>query len=373
MSGSDTISNSNQTSPFLRRFAIVVLAMAVLLIWWGAATTTKQAGMAFADWPLSLGSINPPGWLSYMVPFLEHSHRLLATVVGLLVLALFTMIYVRSGKQAFEVLLLVLGLATIFAIFVVAGAERSDPDRKANAFLLGSLLSLAPIGWLSWSWVKRDWSFLTKLSALALLMVTIQAILGGLRVTEVSDFFAVLHGCLGQAFFCVLLLIVMVTRPVWPSFGIGRMGRSKIWVRRSAIAILGLISSQLIFGAAMRHFHREGLADTGLLRTAGQWIPEFDEPILTVMFLHKANGWLILAAVLGFLVLMRRFGHGPGSGLRHLWVILLALVVQICLGLAVIATGKHFWLTNFHVINGLLILALAFSLVVRAAKRVATE
>ncbi len=373
MSDSFTVSDSRTASPFVRRFAIAVLFMAVLLIWWGAATTTKQAGMAFADWPLSLGSINPPGWLSYMVPFLEHSHRLLATVVGLLVLAFFAMIYGRSGKRIIEVVSLVIGLAVIFAIFVVAGAERSDADRKANALLLGSLLSLGPIAWLAWSWVKRDWSLLTKLSALALLMVTLQAILGGLRVTEVSDFFAVLHGCLGQVFFCVLLLIVMVTRPGWSSFGIGRPGGPEKWVRRASMGLLGLISSQLVFGAAMRHFHREGLADTGLLRTAGQWIPDFDEPILTVMFLHKANGWLILVAMVLLLVLMRRRGYGAGSGLRHVGGIFLALLVQISLGLAVIATGKHFWLTNFHVVNGLLILAMAFSLVVRTSKRVAIE
>lgn len=373
MSGNLFPSKPIQVSSLLRRFAVLVLGMAVLLIWWGAATTTKQAGMAFADWPLSLGSINPPGWLSYMVPFLEHSHRLLATIVGILVLALFTMVYVRSGKQLIEVFLLVMVLAVIFAVFVVAGAERSDPNRKANALLLGSLLSLMPVGWLSWSWVKRYWSLLTKLSALALLMVTVQAILGGLRVTEVSDFFAVLHGCLGQAFFCVLLLIVMVTRPEWPTLGIGSMGRSVTWIRRSSMGLLGLISSQLIFGAAMRHFHREGLADTGLLLTAGQWIPDFNEPILTVMFLHKANGWLILAAAIGLLLMMRKFGHGSGGGLRHVRVIFLALLVQISLGLAVIFTGKHFWLTNFHVVNGLMILALAFGLVVRASKRVATE
>jgi heme a synthase len=368
-----TPSSPTEAGPFLRRFAIVVLAMAALLIWWGAATTTKQAGMAFADWPLSLGSVNPPGWLSYMVPFLEHSHRLLATVVGLLVLALFAMVYVRSAKRAFEVIMVVLGLAIVFAVFVIAGAERSAPDRKANAMLLGSLFSLAPISWLWWSWVKRGWSLLAKLSALALLMVTIQAILGGLRVTEVSDFFAVLHGCLGQAFFCVLLLIVLVTRPSWSGFGIGYTGLPRLWVRRASVGLLGLVSSQLIFGAAMRHFHREGLADTGLLRTSGRWIPDFDEPILTVMFLHKANGWLILGAMVGFLFMMRKLGRGTGCALRHLQVIFLALLVQISLGLAVIATGKHFWLTNFHVINGLLILALTFSLVVRSSKPVATE
>jgi cytochrome c oxidase assembly protein subunit 15 len=373
MNGLPSTSDPGAASQSVRRFALIVLAMGLLLIWWGAATTTKQAGMAFADWPLSLGSVNPPGWLSYMVPFLEHSHRLLATAVGLLVLTLFVMVYGRSGKRILEIVLLVGSLAVVFAVFIVAGAERSDAARKSAALLLGLSLSLVPIGWLVWSWAKRGWPLLTKLSALALLMVTTQAILGGLRVTEVSDFFAVLHGCLGQAFICVLLLIVLVTRPGWTSFGMGHAAASVKWVRRAAIVLLSLTSSQLIFGASMRHFHREGLADTGLLRTDGQWIPSFDEPILTVMFLHKANGWLILVAVVGLLVLMQRLGFVAGSGLRHVRIILLALLVQIGLGLAVIATGKHFWLTNFHVLNGLLILALVFILVVRASKRVTTE
>ena len=75
------------------RYSCAVLAVAILLIWWGAATTTKQAGMAFADWPLSLGSINPDGWLRNLVPFLEHSHRLLASLVGVMVLILFSWAY----------------------------------------------------------------------------------------------------------------------------------------------------------------------------------------------------------------------------------------------------------------------------------------
>jgi heme A synthase len=33
-------------------------------------------------------------------------------------------------------------------------------------------------------------------------------------------------------------------------------------------------------------------------------------------------------------------------------------VVQVILGISVILTGKSFWVTNFHVINGLAMLAL---------------
>jgi len=50
----------NPASRPFRLFARIVVVVAILLVWWGAATTTKQAGMVFADWPLSLGSFNPP-------------------------------------------------------------------------------------------------------------------------------------------------------------------------------------------------------------------------------------------------------------------------------------------------------------------------
>lgn len=99
---------------YFTRFIVVV---ALLLIWWGAATTTKQAGMIFADWPLSMGTINPPGWLENMIPFLEHTHRLLAKAVGVLVLILFFWTYVRSGKKALEVAGLIVWLIVMMGFF----------------------------------------------------------------------------------------------------------------------------------------------------------------------------------------------------------------------------------------------------------------
>jgi len=349
-------------------FSRVVVFFAVLLIWWGAATTTRQAGMAFADWPLSLGSINPPGWLDHMAPFLEHSHRLLATLVGLLVLALFSWAYVRSPRRALEVTGLVVVLAIVFGVFVAAGAEREDPLRKRQLLSAGLLGSLVPVGWLAWSWWRRGWNLVEKLCALALLAVTAQAILGGLRVTEISNTFAVLHGCLAQAFFCLLLLIVMAAGRKWDEVGFDvaqdRMGLLRV----VAPLLVLLVSMQLVFGASMRHFHRHGLADDGILKTQGAWIPSFDQPIIVVMFLHKAAAYLIFAFVLGFWLWARR---GAGKGLdgrirRHLGVAAALVTAQLALGMLVIATGKHFWITNFHVLNGLAILAVAFVFCVKA-------
>lgn len=358
--------NSMSARSFSRPFAIfsrVVVFFSILLIWWGAATTTEEAGMVFADWPLSLGSVNPPGWLKHTAPFLEHSHRLLATLVGLLTLVLFAWTYAGRSRRWVEIVLVVLMLAGVFALFIAAGAERADAARKQTLLSAALAASFVPAGWLSWSWRFRDWRTMEKLCALALLLVTAQAILGGLRVTEISNTFAVVHGCLAQGFFCLLLLIALRASRNWERLGFSRDQRRPATL--AGAVLTGMVLVQLLLGASMRHFHRSGLADEGLFLTQGRWIPSFEEPIIAVMFLHKANAYLVLAAVVGAALLL--WSRGGAAIRRHLGLLLGLLAVQIGLGLTVIATGKHFWLTNFHVLTGLAIFALSFIFLVRAA------
>lgn len=353
------------------RFSRVVVVAAILLVWWGAATTTKQAGMVFADWPLSLGSINPPGWLENIAPFLEHTHRLLANLVGWLVLTLFAWSYVRSGKKALELLGLILLMATILGFFIAAGSERVDATVKRELFWVALALSTLPILWLIWSWRVRGWTLIQKLSALALLMVTAQAILGGLRVTEISNAFAVAHGCFAQCFFCVLILITMVSGKAW---SVGGFHGSEKLIRHSrwaAIAFVLIVFTQLIFGASMRHFHRHALADDGLLLTQGQWIPSFDDPMIAMLFLHKFTAFLLLFFAVGMTLSLRGGIPNPAFSRlttpRAFCVTLLGLLgLQVALGLTVIGTGKSFWVTNVHVLNGLLVLAFGFVFAVRA-------
>ncbi len=327
--------------------------------------------MVFADWPLSLGSINPPGWLENMMPFLEHTHRLLANLVGWLVLTLFAWAYVRSWKQGLELLGLILLMATTLGFFIAAGSQRVDANLKETFLTIALGLSLLPIGWLVWSWSSRGWTLIQKLSGLALLMVVAQAILGGLRVTEISNTYAVAHGCFAQCFFCVLILIGLVADEGWPKGGFSG-SRSLIWRSRIyGVLLVLLVFAQLIFGASMRHFHRHALVDDGLILTQGRWIPSFDDPMIMVLFLHKLTAFLVLFFLVGMLL---RLGGGRSNPVLSRWktpkshvIRLLALVgVQITLGLMVIGTGKSFWVTNVHVLNGLLILGFAFVFVVRA-------
>jgi heme a synthase len=359
--------------PF-RLFARVVVVVAILLVWWGAATTTKQAGMVFSDWPLSLGSFNPPGWLENMIPFLEHSHRLIAKLVGLLVLTLFCWAYVRSGKRALEVFLLVMTLAVILGVFIAAGSERADPVQKQKWLFLGLGLATLPIGWLVWSWRSRGWSLLQKLTALALLMVTTQAIFGGLRVTEISNAFAVLHGCFAQAFFCVLILIVMVSGENWASLGYAAPPSEGRFLKGSGIGLVAIVGMQLIFGASMRHFHRHALADDDLFHTQGEWIPSFDDPMIALLFLHKFTALCLFLFVTGMVLRLRRkTSISDAAAGTHVSVMLALLIGQIVLGLSVIVTGKSFWITNVHVLNGLAILALAFVFAVKSIRGKSSE
>ncbi len=361
--------------PF-RLFARVVVLVAILLVWWGAATTTKNAGMVFADWPLSLGSFNPPGWLEHMIPFLEHSHRLLAKLVGVLVLALFCWAYVRSGKRALEVFLLVVTMAVVLGVFIAAGSERTDPVLKQRWLSLGLALALLPPAWLVWSWRsrRRNWTLLQKLTALALLMVTTQAILGGLRVTEISNAFAVVHGCFAQAFFCVLILIVMVSGEDWPRLGYVASASEQRFLRVGGTALVALVGLQLVFGASMRHFHRHALADDDLFLTQGQWIPSFEDPMIALLFLHKFTALCLFLFVVGMVLRLRgRSSSIEASASRDATILLGLFVVQIVLGLSVIGTGKSFWITNLHVLNGLAILAFAFVFAVKAIRGTSVE
>ena len=183
----------------MHRFSLVITALAVLLVWIGAAVTSKDAGMAFSDWPLSNGSINPDGWLGVPHWFLEHGHRLIATLTGLCTLTLFGMAFVDGWKRFAELL----GLVATFVVIVVLV--------NRGMYVAAATGGVACLSWLAYGWRERGWTLVQKLNALALLAVVFQALLGGLRVLHISDAFGIVHGCIGQAFFCLLVLINLAT------------------------------------------------------------------------------------------------------------------------------------------------------------------
>src|ERR1044071_1300399 len=80
----------------INRFAILVVCATFCLIIAGALVTSHDAGLATPDWPLSNGQLFPK-----MVGnlFWEHGHRIVATTVGALTIALLIYILVKEKRS----------------------------------------------------------------------------------------------------------------------------------------------------------------------------------------------------------------------------------------------------------------------------------
>src|SRR5258708_36325011 len=105
-------------SPWLHRLAVLTACVALLPILLGALVPTKDAAMAFPDWPSSDGHnmLFYPWLKSAGAKFLEHAHRLAGIVIGLTSIVL-AIIAFRREPRAW-----VRGLAyTVLAAVVMQG------------------------------------------------------------------------------------------------------------------------------------------------------------------------------------------------------------------------------------------------------------
>src|SRR5947209_3661937 len=92
-----TTDASPAARPGLALYAKAVVLAVFGLIFVGGLVTSWQAGMAVPDWPLSFGSINPTGWWHDFPVRLEHGHRLIASLVGLLTMLLCAWVWRHRG------------------------------------------------------------------------------------------------------------------------------------------------------------------------------------------------------------------------------------------------------------------------------------
>lgn len=304
---------------WLSRFAKLVVIAAFALIMLGGHTTTKGAGMAFPDWPLSNGSLNPDGWLTDTSKGLEHSHRLTAGLVAAFVLAQFFWIRARRGN-------------------VPSGC--------------GTLA-----GW-------------------AVAAVLGQALLGGLRVvldpqgiapttSGIATTFRVLHGCFAQVFLALQVALATKLSPAWRDVP-AHPHAAKI--RRLAIVAVGLYVAQLTVAAAMRH-PGAGLAIPTWPKVGDDWLPAAWSPFITLNFLHTRVLAVLLAGhVIG---LAPRALRSTQRLARPALLLLVLVLVQFALGVLVVWKAKHPHITTTHVLNGAAIVAAAVLLATRASRSAA--
>jgi cytochrome c oxidase assembly protein subunit 15 len=97
---------------------------------------------------------------------------------------------------------------------------------------------------------------LTVLGFVAILLVIVQGIAGGVRVTELSLGLGVAHGVHGQMILALLAVIVTLTASSWQREPKGAADPIDRW---SSLILVLLLLSQLVLGALSRHFSRDWL------------------------------------------------------------------------------------------------------------------
>ncbi|MDX9911033.1 MAG: COX15/CtaA family protein [Phycisphaerales bacterium] len=177
---------------WLASLAAVAAAGVLPMLLIGGLVTSTESGMAVPDWPTSFGFNMfqlPASQFTQERVFLEHSHRLFGTLVGL----------------------------TFIALFVSA------------------LVSRASVRECVWAGVL-------------LVLVSAQGVAGGLRVAENSAYLGALHGVLGQVFFALAVGYAARLSPVWASREAGPVPGKK-----ASMGVLHATILQLALGALFRH------------------------------------------------------------------------------------------------------------------------
>ena len=271
-------------------FAAVAAAATLLQLFVGGVVTGNAAGLAVVDWPNSFGYNMFLYPLSRMTGgvYYEHAHRLFGTLVGL--------------------------TTVVLAIHLLRVGRRP---------------------------------LVRRLALLAVVVVVVQGILGGLRVTGTftlasspeamtpSITLAIVHGVLGPAFFGLMIAIAVLTSPTWTGERAPTNTFHAPADRTFAVMLMGIVLVQLILGAIQRHLSRGLLVHItfavvvlvmALVSGARLWGLYRAQPLLE----HLGKALIIVAGiqvVLGFLAFFTveaRVEAAPRAG----WEVLLTTAHQ---------------------------------------------
>jgi cytochrome c oxidase assembly protein subunit 15 len=323
----------NKSNPWLYWFAVLTAFFTLLLLGLGGLVTSHEAGMSVPDWP------NTYGYNMFLYPvaqwvggiFYEHTHRLLASGVGL--------------------------MTTVLAV---------------------------------WLWLKDSRPWMHWLGVIAFLLVVAQGVLGGLRVTLQMDSLGIYHGTIAQLFFVLTCALALFTSRFWAALVANRdIPRVPAGLRTLVLATTLLILGQLILGATMRHQHA-GLAIPDFPLAHGQWWPDTSadavadynarrveingvNPItafqIGLQMAHRgaALAIFILTAACSWLA-WRRLGRKDSlAKLAAFWLAL--ILAQAALGAATIWYNKAADVATAHVLVGALALTIGALWCIMAFRR----
>lgn len=257
----------------LQRYAVTLASLTFALLVLGGLVHNTRSSLACPDWPLCYGQVMPKMEGEVLV---EHSHRMVATAIGLLTIGLAIALYRRR--------------------------RNGRPGDSKLAWLGGA----------------------------ALATVVIQGVLGGITVLyRLPTWVSTAHLGVSMIFFA--LLIYLAVR-------LGRKEAAlPPSVQRVAVAGAAVVYVQLLVGAVMRHAGA-GLSCVDWPLCRGEVFPTGANAYLLLHMWHRILGVVVLGAVLAVVGAAWRASAGR-SALRALLVGLpLLVVVQLALGVLSITT-----------------------------------
>jgi len=290
----------------LHRYAQFVAGCTVLLLLAGSLVTSTDSGLAVPDWPTTYGwnmfTFPPAKWVGGIL--YEHGHRLIASGVGVLTIAL-----------------------------------------------------------AAWLWVADERRWLKWLGVAALAAVVLQGVLGGLTVLFfLPPAISTAHASLAEVFFCLTISIALFTSPGWRRQE-GVVVDSRL--TRFATVTTAVIYLQILIGAAMRHTDA-GLAIPDFPLMFGGVIPDHWDPKIAVHFAHRVGALVVvLASALtsGYI----STHHAGARRLTRPAAVLGALVIiQVALGATTILSSRNVWINSLHVVCGALVLATSIVITLRS-------
>lgn len=131
------------------------------------------------------------------------------------------------------------------------GGIRFEHTHRVIAGVVGLLTAALAV--FAWRADARRW--VRFLSLGALLAVVLQAVLGGLTVIYLlPDAVSVSHACLAQTFFCVVLALALFTSGEWKTAARINSPEGPA-LKRLLVFTTSLVYLQLVAGAVVRHTH----------------------------------------------------------------------------------------------------------------------
>jgi heme a synthase len=293
---------------WLHRYAKLVAASTLLLIGAGGMVTSTGSGLSVPDWP------NTYGWFMFSFPmdkwvggiFYEHSHRLIASTVGL--------------------------LTVILAI---------------------------------WTWRAESRTWVRRLGVSALVAVVVQGLLGGLTVLLLLPApVSIGHAGLAQLFFCITLTLATATSSWWTA---SHPALNDTLLRRLATWTTALVYGQILLGATMRHT-AAGMAIPTFPLAFGHVIPPVWTTAIAIHFAHRAGAVLVVAAIAATTLHVLWHHRDRGELIRPAALMMLLVLSQATLGALVVLSALHPIVNTAHVVNGALVLGTSLVLTLRVRR-----